>query len=331
MTQPDRAFASRIPARRGRLCLTVGLLVAALAGCADAGPPRYQGYAEGDLIFVGPDEAGRLTRLAVEEGDRVTQGTALFTIDPALQQAEVDAAQASLAQAQAELENLTSAAQRPQEIAVLEATRRRAEATLDLSRIELERQKELFAKQVGSKAALDTAQHTYDQNQAALDEVDTQITVAGLGSREKQIAAAQRAVEAAEANLSAARTRLTRRSLAAPVSGSVETVYFRPGELVPAGRPVVSLLPPELIKLRFFVPEPDLPRFALGAPVRVTCDGCTAPVDAKVSYIAASAEYTPPVIYSLDERAKLVFLVEARADTAGALRPGQPITVQLVP
>ncbi|WGD31568.1 HlyD family efflux transporter periplasmic adaptor subunit [Ancylobacter sp. WKF20] len=331
MPQPDHAFASRIPARRGRLCLTVGLLVATLAGCADAGPPRYQGYAEGDLIFVGPDEAGRLISLAVEEGDRVTQGTALFTIDSALQQAEVDAAQASLAQAQAELENLTSAAQRPQEIAVLEATRRRAEATLDLSRIELERQKELFAKQVGSKAALDTAQHTYDQNQAALDEVDTQITVAGLGSREKQIAAAQRAVEAAEANLSAARTRLTRRSLAAPVAGSVETVYFRPGELVPAGRPVVSLLPPELIKLRFFVPEPDLPRFTLGAPVRVTCDGCTAPVDAKVSYIAASAEYTPPVIYSLDERAKLVFLLEARADTPGALRPGQPITVQRLP
>ncbi|WAC26011.1 HlyD family secretion protein [Ancylobacter sp. SL191] len=331
MPQPNHAFASRIPAGRGRLCLTVGLLVATLAGCADAGPPRYQGYAEGDLIFVGPDEAGRLTGLAVEEGNRVTQGAALFTIDAALQQAEVDAAQASLAQAQAELENLISAAQRPQEIAVLEATRRRAAATLDLSRIELERQKELFAKQVGSKAALDTAQHTYDQNQAALDEVDTQITVAGLGSREKQIAAAQRAVEAAEANLKAARTRLTRRSLAAPVAGSVETVYFRPGELVPAGRPVVSLLPPELIKLRFFVPEPDLPRFTLGAPVRVTCDGCAAPVDAKVSYIAASAEYTPPVIYSLDERAKLVFLLEARADRPGALRPGQPITVQLLP
>lgn len=331
MPQPAPPCLLRAPPCRSRLGLVVGLVALVLAGCADAGPPSYQGYAEGDLIFVGPDEAGRLTSLAVEEGDRVIQGTALFTIDPALQQAEVDAAQASLAQAQAELENLTSAAQRPEEIAVLEATRRRAEATLDLSRIELERQKELYTKQVGSKAALDTAQHTYDQNVAALDEVEKQITVARLGSREKQIAAAQRAVEAAAANLMAARTRLNRRSLTAPVSGSVETVYFRPGELVPAGRPVVSLLPPELIKLRFFVPEPDLPRFTLGAAVRVTCDGCTAPVDAKVSYIAASAEYTPPVIYSLDERAKLVFLMEARAATPGALRPGQPITVQLLP
>lgn len=331
MRQPSPSRLSRAVRCRSRLGVMAGLVTVAIAGCADPGPSRYQGYAEADLIFVGPDEAGRLTSLAVEESDQVRKGTALFAVDPALQQAEVDAAQASLAQAQAELDNLTSAAQRPEEIAVLEASKRRAEAALDLSRIELERQKELFAKQVGSKAALDTAQHTYDQNQAALDEVAKQITVAQLGSREKQIAAAQRAVEAAVANLDAARTRLTRRSLSAPVTGSVETVYFRPGELVPAGRPVVSLLPPELIKLRFFVPEPDLPRFTLGARVSVTCDGCTAPVDAKVSYIAASAEYTPPVIYSLDERAKLVFLLEARADTPGALRPGQPITVQLVP
>lgn len=334
---PPAALPSRprlAPLRR-RLAAVVWTgvvsLAFVLAACTDPGPPRYQGYAEGELIFVGPDEAGRLTSLAVEEGDRVATGAALFTVDASLQQAELAAAQASLSQAEAELENLTSAAQRPEEIAVLEASRRRAMTALDLSRIELERQKELYAKQVGSKAALDTAQHSYDQNQAGLDEVDKQIAVARLGSRETQIAAAQRAVEAAAANRDAARIRLERRSLTAPVSGSVETVYFRPGELVPAGRPVVSLLPPELIRLRFFVPEPDLPRFSPGARVRVTCDGCTAPIDATVSYIAASAEYTPPVIYSLDERAKLVFLLEAQSQTAGALRPGQPITVELVP
>ncbi|MBS9475796.1 HlyD family secretion protein [Ancylobacter radicis] len=339
LTAADTASPAAVDhPRRGRAgrghdirCVALLALVLTLGACTDPGPARYQGYAEGELVFVGPDEAGRLLRLAVEEGDQVAVGAPLFTVDPLLQQAEADAAQASLAQTQAELENLRTAAQRPEEIAVLEAGKRRAAAALDLSRIELERQKELFDRKVGSKASLDTAQHTYDQNQAALDEADQQIAVARMASRQTQIAAAERAVDAAVANLAAARTRLERRSLASPVAGSVETVYFRPGELVPAGRPVVSLLPPERIKLRFFVPEPDLPRFQMGTRVRVTCDGCAAPVEARVSYIAASAEYTPPVIYSLDERSKLVFLLEARAQTPGALRPGQPITVDLQP
>lgn len=306
-------------------------LLLALAGCVDAGPPRYQGYAEAEMLFVGPEEAGRVTALEVDEGDRVTAGQKLFEIDPALQQADVDAARASLEQARAQLANLKAAAQRPEEVEVLEAGRRRAAAALDLSRIELDRQKDLYAKAVGSKAALDTAQHTFDQNQAALDEIGKQIEVAKMGSREMQIAAAERQVDSAQANLVTAQTRLDRRTLAAPAAGSVETVYFRPGELVPVGRPVLSLLPPELIKMRFFVPEPDLARFRLGARVTVHCDGCNGSVPATVSYIATESEYTPPVIYSLDERSKLVFLLEAKPDDPLRLRPGQPITVELAP
>jgi HlyD family secretion protein len=134
----------------------------------------------------------------------------------------------------------------------------------------------------------------------------------------------------AKASLAAAQVRLDRRSLAARVEGSVETVYFRPGELVPAGRPVVSILPPGLVKIRFFVSEPDLPRFRMGTRVTVTCDGCK-PIPATVSFISSSAEYTPPVIYSLDERAKLVFLLEAKPDDPQTIRPGQPVTVGLAP
>lgn len=302
-----------------------------LAGCGDKGPPRYQGYAEADLIFVGPDEAGRVVSLAVDEGDRVTAGQPLFEIDPVLQQADVDSAAATLAQAKAQLANLQASAQRPEEIAVLEASQRRAEAALELSRIELFRQKDLYAKAVGSKAALDTAQATFDQNTAALAEIKQQIEVGRMGSREQQIDAAQKAVLNAQAALDAARTRLERRKLAAATEGSVETVYFRPGELVPTGRPVLSLLPPGLIKMRFFVPEPDLPRFKLGTRVNVRCDGCDGEVPATVSYIATAAEYTPPVIYSLDERAKLVFMLEAKPDDPLKLRPGQPITVEIAP
>ncbi|MCS0504583.1 HlyD family secretion protein [Ancylobacter mangrovi] len=314
---------------RGPLC--AALLALSLAACADKGPPRYQGYAEADLVFVGPDEAGRVTRLDVDEGDRVKKGQPLFEVDADLQQADVDSAAASLEQAKAQLADLQASAQRPQEIEVLQASKRRAEAALELSRIELGRQQDLYDKKVGSKAALDTAQATFDQNKAALDEINKQIEVGRMGSRDAQIGAAQKAVDAAQASLEAAKTRLARRKLAAPADGSVETVYFRPGELVPVGRPVLALLPPDLIKMRFFVPEPDLNRFKLGTRVQVSCDGCGGGVAATVSYIAQDSEYTPPVIYSLDERSKLVFVLEAKPDEPLKLRPGQPITVEIAP
>jgi len=312
-------------------CALALALALAIGACSDDTTRRFQGYAEGDMIFVGPDEAGRVVTLKVDEGTRVAVGDPLFEVDPVLQAADVDAATASLAQAQAQLANLQAAAQRPEEIAVLEASQRRAAAALDLSRIELRRQKDLTTKAVGSQAALDTAQHTHDQNQAALDEINRQIDVGNLSARTQQVDAAQQAVDAAKANLVSAQTRLTRRKLAAPAAGSIETVYFRPGELVPVGRPVVAILPPDLIKMRFFVPEPELPNFKIGGRVMVTCDGCALPIPAHISYIAASAEYTPPVIYSLDERSKLVFMLEALPDDPLALRPGQPITVELAP
>jgi HlyD family secretion protein len=303
----------------------------ALAACGESGPPRFQGYAESDLIFVGPDEAGRVTALHVDEGAQVKPGDKLFEVETDMQEADVASAKANLAQTRAQLDNLKAATQRPEEIAVLRASERRAATALDMSRIELGRQAELTAKKVGSQASLDDAQHTFDQNQAALDEIRRQIDVGNLAARGQQIAAAEQAVGMAQANLAAAQTRLDRRKLAAKVEGSVETVYFRPGELVPAGRPVVSILPPNLIKVRFFAPEPDLPRFHMGTKVSVTCDGCSKPIPATVSFIAASAEYTPPVIYSLDERAKLVFMLEARPDDANSLRPGQPVTVEVAP
>jgi HlyD family secretion protein len=98
--------------------------------------------------------------------------------------------------------------------------------------------------------------------------------------------------------------------------------------MVPAGRPVLSILPPGNIKVRFFVGEPMLPKVTLGDTVEVTCDGCK-PVMAKVSFIARAAEYTPPVIYSLEERNKLVFMIEARTDAPDGLRVGQPVSVAL--
>jgi HlyD family secretion protein len=294
-------------------------------------PGGYQGYAEADFIFVGPDEAGRIVDLKVDEGARVTKGMPLFTIDEDLQVADLKSAEAALGQALSDLANVKAAAKRPAEVAILEASERRAAAALELSRLELDRQKDLQSKQVASQAALDAAQQTYNQNEASLDQARREIEAAKLAGRDDQIAAAEKAVDAARASLAASQVRLDRRRMFAPVSGTVETLYFRTGELVPAGRPVVSILPPELIKVRFFVPEPALPKFQLGMAVSVTCDGCAEEIEATVSYIAASAEYTPPVIYSLDERAKLVFMMEAKPRDPSKLRPGQPVTVEIAP
>ncbi|MBS7552398.1 HlyD family efflux transporter periplasmic adaptor subunit [Ancylobacter dichloromethanicus] len=320
----------RLPTNIVVVILTLVLFALAAIFVVSA-PGGYQGYAEAEFIFVGPDEAGRIVDLKVDEGDRVTKGMPLFTIDEDLQVADVKSAEASLGQALSQLANVKASAQRPEQVAVLEAGERRAAAALELSRLELERQKDLQSKQVASQAALDVAQQTYNQNEASLDQARREIEAARLAGRDDEIAAAEKAVDAARAALAAAQVRLDRRRMSAPVSGTVETIYFRTGELVPAGRPVVSILPPELIKVRFFVPEPSLPKFQLGTAVVVSCDGCEEDIEASVSFIAASAEYTPPVIYSLEERSKLVFMLEARPRDPSRLRPGQPVTVEIAP
>jgi HlyD family secretion protein len=300
----------------------------ALAACGQADTGRMQGWVEADFVFVGPDEVGRVETLNVREGDTVATGAPLFSVDADLQQADVNNANAQVAEARARLKRLEAAQQRKEEIAVLEAQEKRADAMLALSTAELERQQSLSAKGVAAQAQLDTANANFSRDKAALEEVRHQITVARLSARDEDIAASRQALAAAQARRNSAETRLARRKLASPVTGIVHQIYFRPGEMVPAGRPVVAILPPGNIKIRFFVAEAMLAKVAYGDSVEVTCDGCK-PVSAKVSFIARAAEYTPPVIYSLEERNKLVFMVEARTDTPDGLRVGQPVQVLL--
>jgi HlyD family secretion protein len=300
----------------------------ALAACGNAANGRLQGWVEADFVFVGPDEAGRVEALNVREGDQVSAGAPLFAVDADLQRADVHTASAQVAEAKARLARLESAQQRKEEVAVLQAQERRAESAVALSTAELERQQTLAAKGIAATAQLDIAKANAARDKANLEEVRRQITVAQMASREEDIAAARQSLAAAQARQTAAETKLARRKLAAPVSGTVQQVYYRPGEMVPAGRPVVSILPPGNIKVRFFVAETAVAKIALGEAVQVTCDGCQ-PITAKVTFIARAAEYTPPVIYSLEERNKLVFMIEARTDTPGNLRVGQPVNVTL--
>ena len=253
--------SSRMTVRMG-LSLAAVALAAALAGCNETKDPGYQGWVEADMIFVSPDESGRVTKLNVREGDEVKQGAPLYSVDDDLQQADLNQNNATLANAQQSFDRASS----------------------------------LSKTGSGTSANLD---------------------------------AAVSALRVAEARVNTSQTRLTRRNGFAPVSGTVQQIYFREGETVPAQRPVLSIMPPGNMKLRFFVPEPELPKLAIGDEVRVSCDNCAADLTAKIYFVATMAEYTPPVIYSLDERNKLVYLIQARPSRPDALRVGQPISVFL--
>jgi HlyD family secretion protein len=234
----------------------------ALSACNGEQTPSFQGWVEADMIFVGPDESGRIETLSVREGDMVELRAPLFTLDADLQLADVAMQEASVKNAQ----------------------------------LAYDRAAALIKSQAGTQKALDEA---------------------------------EAALRTAQARLNSAQTRLARRKVFSPVAGPVQQIYFRVGEMVPAGKAVVALLPPGNLKIRFFVNEAMLPRLSLGDPIKVSCDGCGNDIAAKITFIARSSEFTPPVIYSLEERSKLVFLIEARTTTPERLRVGQPVSVTL--
>lgn len=305
------------------------VLLLLLAACDDQPTDRFQGYVEADTLFVGAEAGGRVVSLAVDEGADVAAGAALFALDPQVEQAARDRAAADLDAARAELARLEAAAERPEEIAVLQADLAAAEAALALSTAERERMEALVARGNASYADYDEAQARYDQDRAQVEQIKRQIAVAELAAHPLDIEAAKGRVAAAQAALASAEATLAKRQVVSPAAGLVQAVYFRAGEVAVAGQPVVAVLPPENLKVRFFVPQAVLPALQAGDQVSVTCDGCGQPVAATITFLSAEAEYTPPVIYSLEERQKLVFLIEARPAEPARLRVGQPVEVAL--
>lgn len=301
-----------------------------LAACAPKGSGTLQGYAEGEFVRVAAPFAGSLTRLSVQRGAQVQAGAALYNLEQENEQAARLEAEERLKSAEARLANLRKG-KRPDEVAAAEAQLAQAQAALKLSGAQLKRDEELVAKGFISRERLDQSRSNRDRDQARVKELTAQLRIARLGARSDEIRAAEADAQAARAAVAQAQWRLDQKSIKAPVSGLVQDTYYVPGEWVNAGSPVVSILPPQNIKVRFFLPEPALGKLRMGQPVRISCDGCGAALPANVSYIAPQAEYTPPVIYSQENRAKLVFLIEARLAAADAvkLHPGQPVDVRL--
>ncbi|MEI6210284.1 MAG: HlyD family efflux transporter periplasmic adaptor subunit [bacterium] len=301
----------------------------ALAGCSDKPAPGFQGYVEGEYVYVSSAEAGRLEQLQVCRGQQVTNGAPLFVLESALESAVRRQAQQVVAAAEAQWADL-KAGKRPQELAVVQAQLAQAQAVEKQAAAEWVREEVVFKTQAISAAQLDVTRAFAEASAARVRELQGQLTVAELPAREEQIKAQAAVVAAARATLEQVDWRLHQKALAATCGSLVFDTLFREGEWVPAGRPVISLLPPGNIKVRFFVPETRVGTLTIGQTVTLHRDG-VADVAARISYIATQAEYTPPIIYSNETRSKLVFLIEATpaADAAAGLHPGQPVEVRL--
>ncbi len=306
------------------------LLTALFAGCSKNSTGSFQGYIEGEYVYVAAPLAGALTHLAVARGDAVKAGQLLFELERQSEAAALAQAEKNLAQAQAQLDDLTKG-RRPTEIASLEAQLSQAEANLKLSADELARRERLGGDDVISKEELDQSHAQKDASQAQVNQLTADLATAKLGGRDDAIRAAQAAVESQQAARDKAKWAFDQKQQFAPANGQVHDTLYRQGEFVAAGNPVVVLLPPENLKVRFFVPQEKLASVKIGGSVSVSADGAGKNYSAMVNYISTQAEYTPPVIYSRETRAELVFMIEAKfspADAA-ALRPGQPVDVEL--
>ena len=271
-----------------RLLIPLALLL--LAACSpDTNKNAWLGYVEGEDAFIAAPQSGWVARVAVRRGDAVKTGDLLFTLDDTNQASARDQANAAIAVAQSQLAA--------------------AKANLVLAQKQLARQANLLAEQAGTKQAYDVAK-------------------AGSDSAAAQVAQIEAQIAQSRASLTGAAYQLSERDVVARTTGRVEDVYFRTGEYAPAMTPVVSVLSPENIYVRFFVPEGQLAQVKLGQRVAISCDGCARTVQATITFIAQQEEFTPPVIFSIGSREKLVFKLEARIPGGIKLNPGQPVDVR---
>ncbi len=312
--------------------LAFGLPAAAalLGACAPSGPPTYQGYVEGEYVHVASAVGGRLERLLVQRGQTIEAKAPLFNLEAEQETAAKQQADEQLKAAQAQLADLR-VGKRAVELDVARAQLAQASAAEEQAALQLKRDEAQFEIGGIARAQLDDSRANHAIKAARVRELAGQLEVSRLPARDEQIRAQDAQVAAARAVSSQSNWRLDQKRVFATQGGLVVDTLYREGEWVAAGSPVVRLLPPQNLKVRFFVPQAVAGALKPGRSVSLHCDGCDADVAATVSYIASEPEYTPPVIYSNETRAKLVFMVEARPASDGVqrLRPGQPAAVTL--
>jgi len=298
------------------------------SACSGAAP-LSAGYVEGENVLLAPIENAQVRAVEVRRGDRVSAGQELAVLEDADAAIAVAQAQAALAQAEAQLADL-KLGKRPEEIAVLEAALRSAQAQESEARRVMTRTEELQARGIATQADLDKAATALETAAAAVGKARADLEVAKLPARAETITAAEHQAGQARAALDQARWRLGKRRITAPAAGRVNDVIRTAGDIAGPAAPVISLLPEGAVKIKLYVPEAEFSSIAVGDRLAVRCDGCPDGLTARVSYASPDPEFTPPVIYSLESRQKLSHLIEARPEgDAAALKPGQIVDVSL--
>ncbi|WBL33217.1 HlyD family efflux transporter periplasmic adaptor subunit [Sinirhodobacter sp. HNIBRBA609] len=304
-------------------------ILSALIGACAAASPLGTGYVEGDYVLLAPIATAQVESLEVARGERFAAGEVLVRQERRDAELSVARAAAALAQAESQLSNLRLG-RRPEEIQVIEASLASATAQLAEFERQLARLSTLAARGAASEAQREDAETAVSVARASVAQIEANLAVARLPARPEEIAAAEAAVQAARADLDKARWTLAKRDLTAPADGVVSDILRMPGEMAGPSAPVLSLLPDGAVKLRLYVPEGEIAALSTGMRLAVQCDGCAEGLSARISYIADGPEFTPPVIYSLQSRQKLVYLVEALPEGEASLKPGQIVDVSLV-
>jgi len=307
-----------------------GVIALMVPGFGVAPVTQYNGYIEANYVYIAPASPGRIANINVTEGTNVAKGELLFSLENDQYLAALRAAKARQSVAAAKLANMETGS-RSQEIAVIHASLEKAKADQSLAKTNLERTKQLDAQGLVPMAKLDSDRAILASANAQLAQLEAKLAVAELPARADLLTAAKASLDAASAEVDAAQIALDKRTITAPVGALVERVFFRTGEVASAGAPVVVLLPPKELKARFFIPEAKRMSFSLGDRLALSCSGCEQGLQATLSYMSANPQYTPPIIYSQDERNRLVFMAEARLGVKTGLLPGQPVTMTVLP
>ncbi|MFC0397827.1 HlyD family secretion protein [Paraburkholderia rhizosphaerae] len=316
-------------ARTTWLC-TALVVCGALGACSHRADNTWQGYVEGEFVYLGSSQSGRLMQLDVARGQDVAANAPVFALESVYETAALQQAQQQLAAARAQLADIQTGKRAP-EVDVTRAQLAQAVANARKAAQQLTRDDAQYRVGGIPKGQLDDSRAAADAANAQVRELTREVEVARLPGRSQQRLAQAAQVDAAQAAVAQAQWKLDQMRMNAPAKGRVYDTLFRVGEWVQAGSPIVQLLPPQNVKVRFFVPQAVVGSLAPGRALTIHCDGCASDIKARITFISTAAEYTPPVIYSNESRAKLVFMIEAHpsVDDAPRLHPGQPVSVTL--
>lgn len=294
-----------------------------------AGALTLYGNVDFREVRLGFRVAGRLAAMRLEEGDTVSAGMPLASLDAEPYRQALASADAAVRQARAVLERLQAGA-RPQEVEAARAAVHEAEAQAVNATRELARQQALLAQDLSSRQLVDAAIERRDQAQARLTAARENLALVVEGPRTEDIAAARAALDAASAGRDAAATRLDDTTLLAPGSGTVATRAREPGSVLAPGEPVYIVNLDEQVFVRAYVAEPDLGLVAPGRAVLIRTDARAEPYHGRVGFVSPRAEFTPKTVETAELRTDLVYRLRIVVEDAdAALRQGMPVTVEI--